>query len=112
VGSCLDANIENEERKAILSALEDERALVDRWKDTNSDASDQDRRAEKNSFIIRENGEYRAVPFSEYGNITTTSCTIRGNVNIPSNAVGVLHFQPFSNGERITSRECLGSAKS
>lgn len=28
-------------------------------------------------------------------------------MSVPSNAVGVLHFQPFSNEERVTSRECL-----
>jgi len=87
--------------------LEENGALSDRWSDTNAGARDQDERAERNSFIIRENGDYRAEPFSEYGNITTTSCTIRGNVSVPPNAVGVLHFQPFSDGERITSKECL-----
>lgn len=106
-GSCFDANIGNDQHNSVLTGLEEEGAISDRWQETNPDASDQDNRAEKNSFIIQENGTYRAEPFSAYGNIRTTSCTIRGTVNVPSNAVGVLHFQPFSNGERITSRECL-----
>jgi len=106
-GSCYDSNVGNEGHNSVLRGLEENGALSDRWSDTNAGARDQDERAERNSFIIRENGNYRTEPFSEYGNITTTSCTVRGNVNVPSNAVGVLHFQPFSNGERITSRECL-----
>jgi len=106
-GSCYDSNIGDEGHNSVLRGLEENGALSDRWSDTNAGASDQDERAERNSFIIQEDGEYRTEPFSEYGNITATSCTIRGTVNIPSNAVGVLHFQPFSNEERITSRECL-----
>jgi hypothetical protein len=106
-GSCFDANIGNDQYKSVLTTLEAKGTITDRWEDTNADAGDQDKRAEKNSFIIQENGSYRAEPFSAYGNITTTSCTIHGSVNVPSNAVGVLHFQPFNDGERITSRECL-----
>jgi hypothetical protein len=91
----------------VLRGLGENGALSDRWSDTNAGACDQDERAERNSFIIQEDGEYRTEPFSEYGDITSTSCTIRGNVSVPSNAVGVLHFQPFSNEERVTSRKCL-----
>ncbi len=106
-GSCFDKNISNPTHEAVLESMENEGALMETWNDSHPEATDQDLRKERNGFVTLDNGDYGFVRFEEVGNITATSCTIDGSVNIPANAVAVIHTHPYSDEERVTSEACL-----
>jgi len=109
-GSCYDSNIGDEYDRKIIRGLEKEGVLNSLWKKSNADATDQSQREERGGWIVSTDDGYQLVEFHEVENdIVYSPINISGvsTGNRPSGTVGVLHTQPFSDGETITSPEII-----
>ena len=105
-GSCFDAEIENEDHRALLEAAERQELLSTLAEDSNWDSSWQGAREERVGVIRPLGDGYNAYPLPEaaYARESTPVNAYTYSGMIPNDAVAHIHTHPFTAGELIEWR--------